>query len=177
MYNEELKMKFAEDGAENNRSFAMFVFSKTEKYEKKYKKDLCQMDEKELSVSLKDLSTIRSKSVGHYKKLLSDYAQWCIDNKVRNANDNLKRAEFSNVEKLKRCTLRSPAHLQRCLDAVYKSEEREGVENTVRCAYWMSYSGIMYDDLFLITSDCINLSDMTISYKGFTYPIFREAIP
>ena len=176
MYNEELKTKFAEEytGKQSTRMLCRKDFNRAQPFEEKCGKDLCQMNKDEVKAFADEMASLRS-SGKSTRTVLRAYAKWCIKNEIQGACDALFDIEFG-TGKYKERTVSSPAHLQKCLDEVFHPESEGTLDNTARCAFWLVYSGIRYNDIFSVKPENVDLSNMVFNFKGIQYPIYREAI-
>lgn len=178
MYNTELKEKFAKEYTDkiSMRDACLSVFNAFEKHEQKWEADLCTRDRETLEPILEEMLGLRAKSQQLRFVILQDYVRWCIKNEVPGACTGMLEVDVSDLSKMSRQTVKNPMHLQRYLNEICDAEIEDTADNTLRCFYWMAYSGMNEEDIFKITSANIDLTNMLITFNGEEYPIYREAI-
>lgn len=179
MYNTELKDRFTKQYTTKKsvREACLSVFEAVEKYERQWGADLCTQDVQSLEEMLNDLLGMRTSSKHLRLSILRDYVRWCISEGVPGATNGMLHARSDGIEKMKRQTVRNPRHLQLYLDSICDPEEMETVDNTIRCFYWLAYSGMDENDILKVTSLDVDLRHMEIQFGGESFPIYREALP
>ena len=177
MYNEELKTKFIKESitAEARARAAYALFNSTEPYEKEWGADICTRNKDELAPVLGELVGFRKNSQTLRLYILSNYAKWCIDNKVDGACDALMNPEVDNNAKFKRQMVANPIHLQRWLDVLYSKESLETVDCVHRCYCWLAYIGLREEEILDITSDDVDLIDRVVRFRGREYQFYNES--
>lgn len=177
MYNEEIKRKFICNHTSNivGREKYNRLFDISEQYEREYCKDLCQMNEDELSASFNKFCGLKTNSVYTMMVALNSYLNWCIDN-VEYSNKTIPKLHVDVVDKMRKMTVVNPMHMQRYLDSVFDREDELSISNVYRCYYWLGYSGCREEDAINIRSCDVDLSNMVIRIGDLEYPIYREGI-
>lgn len=180
MYNDYLKSRFLEETefTDAQRDFAKWLFQKSSKYEEDVKTDISQMNYEELIFVLRGFSCLRNHSNLYIIRTLKQYVAWCEANNVPGTKKCIYdiTTKSMGVSSLKSKTVASPAHLQRCLDIIFRPESDKSVDNTFRCACWLLYGGVLPEDLESITVNDVSLTHMIVKYKGYEVPIYREGI-
>lgn len=178
MYNEELKKKFVRDYTTKISSArnCEYTFNSTEKYELKFSKDVCQMNEEEISETIHGITGIRSSVSSVRVTILRAYSKWCVSNGVPGANELVFKVSIDDADKIREKMVVSPLGLNVFLNAVYEKEEEKTTDNAHRCFLWMAFAGMdVYDTISVKTTD-INFNTLSIDYNGCEYPIYRESI-
>lgn len=182
MYNAELKERFvsAYSKDESKRKSLYVMFEALGKCETKMEKDLCQMNEEELSQALPEVIGYRYKSKSTRSSSLRAYVRWCVDNHIDGATLAIMNVDFGSVglDKMRRQSVANPQHLQRYLDSIFEKESEETVDVVYRCYFWLAYMGVMREeDALSIDVSDVDFEDMAIHLNGRDYPFYREAIP
>lgn len=178
MYNETLKIKYIKEFTEqiSTRERLLVLFNSVESFEEKLGKDICEMSQEELAPIISSISALRGRTSGTRISSLKDYASWCLKNNVHGATDSLFHVETDKTAAMKTQTVKNPMHLQKYLDSICDPEDEETADNTVRCFYWLAYSGMDESDILKVTAMDVSLRKMVVQYNGEEYPIYRESI-
>ena len=179
MYNEQQKARFIKDytGSLNTANVAETIFNALERYEDSWNADLCTRSAEELQPVIDEIVGLRAQSKWMTLTILKEYVKWCMLMNIPGACDGMLHIEGAGLDKLKHQMVSSPLHLQRFLDEVFDVESEETIDNIYRCYFWMAYGGIDEEDTIQIKKSDVNFSQMIISYKSTSVPIYREAIP
>lgn len=179
MYNEEMKARFIRQytGSLNTANVATTIFNALEEHEKSWNADLCTRSSDELQPVIDEIAGLRSKSKWMALTILKEYVKWCIAMKVPGACDGMLQIQAVGLDKIRHQMVSCPLHLQRFLDEVFDRESEETIDNIYRCYFWMAYGGIDEEDTILIRNEEVDFSQMAISYKTTSVPIYREALP
>lgn len=179
MYNEELKNKFFESErlSESLKTKYKSIFNRTSKWECKYEKDLCLIDDiKLLQEIFNDISGVSYRTSYATKSTLKRYFEWCVESGVKGAVNLIGSIEIKNVDDFKNTMVQDPLHLQRFLNDIFDSEEENTIDNTYRCLFWLAYAGISSDDAVRIKTNDVDFVTMSVKYNNESYPIYKEGI-
>lgn len=179
MYNDDLKKRFIREYTKSisTAKVANTLFDATEKYERMYSRDICQMTIEEAQHVVDNVMGMRIKSHAMYLTILREYTKWCIVMRVDGACDSALKVHAVGLEKMRKYMVSSPMHLQKVLDEIFDKESDETIDVVYRVYFWLAYGGIKEDDIPKICRSNIDMTNMTISYGGVTTPIYRESIP
>lgn len=179
MYNEELKKEFITSYTDNIRTAESFVsaFNRSEKYEEELGMDISAMPKDELEAVLKEILGIRERSQIAKKSLYRMYIEWCIENNIPGARDDIFHIKTNSADKMRKIMIPNPRKLQYFLDSVCEPETEQTSDDIVRCGLWFAFSGIDTKDACNIEKKDIDFNNLVISYRGMYLPIYREAIP
>ena len=179
MYNEELKTKFIRDYTQsiNTANVAPTIFNSFSLDEEGWQADLCTKSAEELQPVIDRVMALRMRSQWVAMNILKEYVRWCIANKVSDACDGMLNITMVGLDKIRKQMVSSPLHLQRCLDEVFDPEQDGTIDNIYRCYYWMAYAGIKEEDTVLVKASDVSFSEQCISFKGTSYPLYRESLP
>lgn len=182
MYNEELKTKFLDEciTVEEIKSDLLSSFAKLEPEEVKKGKDFCTWTRSEIIPVFDKLTSARAS--GQQTKLfrLSSYTRWCIKNGVKDARKDILDLRTKDLvpTKIRTQMVANPRHLQRYLDCLFDSEDKETTDCTYRCFLWLAYVGIHSDEAAIkVKCDDVDLVKQIVTCEGKEYPIYKEAIP
>lgn len=179
MYNEEQKLSFIRQQTTSltTSRFCESVFKAVAPYEEKWEADICTRSSSELRPVVELFSGTREKS--GYRKIvvLKSYLKWCIMNGVPNAVNGLSDVKVAGLGKVRSMTVKSPAHLQKCLNDICDPESENTVDNIYRCYYWLAYGGIPEEELLSVKTSEVDFENMEVNHAGITIPIYHEAIP
>ena len=180
MYNQEIKEKYIKEEAKSHRgkTRSTIFFNAIEPYETKWNSDLCSMKVEQLSEVLQKTSgmsvTTRSSNYTRAKR----YIEWCIANNVPGACGailDVKRDDISQVENIRRRTVKNPFELNVFLNQLFDPDTEDTIDLTYRCYFWCAYAGIKQEDVMSIRTRNVDLIDGVIRYKGEEFPIYQEA--
>lgn len=179
MYNTELKTKFIRQYTQSigTAKNAESIFNAMQPYEEEWGADLCTRSTEELQSALDSILSLRGKSQTTPLVILREYAKWCIENHVPKAGDGALHVELAGGDKIRRQMVSGPVHLERCLNALFDSPDKETVDVVYRCYFWMAFAGLDEKDALLVKESDIDFGQMEIVYNGSHFPIYREALP
>ena len=180
MYNEELKQKFIDcyTGSESTKKLCRVVFNKVEHYEAEiWKADVCSVSIDKLKPMVENIVGLRYRSKWSTLVILKAYTKWCIGENVPYACDAMLKIDSTGVGNLKTRMVSFPLSLQNYLDEVCAPESLQATDNIYRCFYWMAYMGMPEDDIMNVKTSDVNFENLTITFNGKTYGIYKEALP
>ena len=174
MFNHELKERFIQEAnyTDARAKFARWLFDTTEKYEEQWGADICTQPIESVRPVVDSVLGIRHRSFASAIAYLYRYCEWCLANGVENATDALLQIRAPSNDKFKTQMISNPTHLQEYLNALFEPESHKRMDNTYRCYFWLAYSGMPEDDIFLVKSSDIDFLHMIVEY-----PIYEQAIP
>lgn len=178
MYNEELKRRFIQQYTTKEGTILMCesLFKEIEPHEQAWGMDICNRTQEEVAAVFNKTSGIREKYRLIKLNALRDYISWCVENDVPGANECSGMLVPDNTDVLKNKTFRNPLHLQKFLDVVFDDEEKNTVDNTYRCYFWLAYGGALEDDIFYVRESDVDFENMVVKCGGTEIPIYRESI-
>ncbi len=178
MYNIEQKEKFAKQYTmkQSIRDACYSTLNAFEPYEIQWGADLCTRDAKTLQPIIDEMLCLRAKSQQLRLTILQEYVKWCLKTGVPGACDGMLHVDAVSLEKMKRQTVKNPKHLQRYLDEICDSESEQTADNTLRCYYWLAYSGMKEEDIFSVKASDVDFEEMLVRFNGQDYPIYRESL-
>lgn len=180
MYNENLKFEFINskvNNSESHRNSLTSIFKKTGKIESKFEKDIYEMDEDEIAEVVRAFTSIRVVSRESRVSIIRDYILWCKEQGLNVSESALMfdaRKISSDARAYKNISVTGPEDLQAFLDAVFDKEDRETVDNTYRCMYWVAFAGCKEEEIDSINKSCVDLNDKSFTVNGNKYPIYKE---
>lgn len=179
MFNHELKERFIQEAnyTDARAKFARWLFDTTEKYEEQWGTDICTQPIESVRPVVDSVLGIRHRSFASAIAYLYRYCEWCLANGVENATDALLQIRAPSNDKFKTQMISNPTHLQEYLNALFEPESHKRIDNTYRCYFWLAYSGMPEDDIFLVKSSDIDFLHMIVKYNDNEYPIYEQAIP
>lgn len=101
MYNAKQKEQFLNSVAKEN-SYRSYVttFSKSERFEESFGKDVANMSLDEILILLDMISGKSAQSIANCRSLLSNYVDWCIRNgKSELSENNISKISYKSVDK------------------------------------------------------------------------------
>lgn len=176
MYNEAFKTNFIQqrNKSANDRTQCYRIFEKIEPFEEAWGADICTRSAEELKPVLELVCNAQSEWSRLY--ILKAYCKWCLNEiDYPNACDGIFHVKPSGLEETKKKMIANPLDLQRCLNAIFKPESDYTVDNVYRCFFWLAFSGLSEEDALDITTDEVNLTEMTIIHNGVEYELYRES--
>lgn len=178
MYNAELKGRFLNEmtASEDSRKSAELMFDSFGRVESRYNLDLYEMDQNQLEEALNETNAVRQASAVNRKEMMKKYLAWCAAQGICGENKYIDNIEADLSGNIRRYLVANPAHMQMILNQSFYPEDDDTIENTYRVYLWMAYSGMADADIFKLTADNINLSEMTVYLRNREYPIYRESI-
>ena len=178
MYNEEQKIAFIRQLTQslNTAEFCELVFKSFAPFEEAWGADLCTKSTEELAPVVEKICGARINSKYRRIVVLRAYVNWCIMNRVPGAVDGVSDLSVLGLDKIRETSVKSPAHLQQCLNEVFDPEDEHTVDNTYRCYYWLAYAGMPEDEILSVMADEVDFDLMEVRHAGYTVPIYREGI-
>lgn len=178
MYNHEQKSAFITQytAVQSVRRTCVSLFNAIAPYEESAGKDVCCMDVADLGVVVQQLVGLRSGTNWNIS-ILRRYLSWCVENQISGARYLIDQIKLVNVEHMMLRTVTGPRQLQIFLNALFKPESEQEIDNLYRAYFWLAYAGMPYDDYLSTTIDQVDLKSMSIEYKHRLLPIYREALP
>lgn len=179
MYNEELKTRFFESEklSESVQTKYRSIFKRTSKWENKYGKDLCLIDDVNILQEIfDDVSGISYRTSYTTKSTLKRYLDWCVGSKISGAVNIIDSIKIKNVDDFKNTMVQDPLHFQKFLNDIFDNEEKNTIENTYRCLYWLGFAGVKSIDTTEIKTDDVDFTTMSVKYKNESYPIYKEGV-
>ena len=178
MYNEGQKIAYIRQATQsiNTAEFCELLFKAFAPFEEAWGADLCTRTAEELQPVVEKLCGPRSTSEYRRLVVLRSYVNWCIANKIPGAIDGVSELNALGLKKIRETSVKSPAHLQRCLNQVFDPEDEHTVDNTYRCYYWLAYGGMPEEEILSVISSEVDFQNLEVRHAGFTIPIYREAL-
>lgn len=176
MYNNELKESFissVEVSSEVQR--AVVIFKASEKFETKYNVDLSCMNKEQLSETLKDLGGVSKRYNETLLFLIKRYFKWC-KNKGLETSDIEDWDFIVGENSVKKHLVANATHLDNVLNLFLDPEDKGTVDNVLRAALWLLYSGVRFSDLGEIKKDDVDFENMCIHYNEKELYIDRHSI-
>ena len=179
MFNEEIKRQFIDYYAKTDysKNKIWYMFKAFEPYERAWGTDLSEVSAEKLQTPVNNILGIRKVSKRTDIIVLQEYAKWCIKKGIKTATLNILSVDKEGLEKVKRQTVSSPLHLQKFMDDVFESENKETVDIVYRCYLWLAYGGMPENQTGFVKTTDINFNDLIISYDKYEIPIYQYAIP
>ena len=178
MYQPEQKKKFMEQYTQSPSVLhsCLMVFKACQPFEEQWGADLCTQSGPELQKMIDSIVGLREYGRKTRLSILREYVKWCQETGVEGACDGIFHVSVEGVGKMQEQTVRSPLHLQTCLDAVFDPESEKTVDATCRLYYWLAFSGLREEDIIRVRASDVNFKTMEILLDGENYPIYREAL-
>ena len=179
MYNEDLKLKFANTiDSLYTRELCLSTFKRVYKFENKCNKDIFEMAENEISEVLNHLVLVRGGTTNKSPQIniLENYVKWCIENNINNSNDNIFKVSIDSSDRIKEVMVKNPEQLDSILNAVFKPVNKNTIDNVYRCATWLLYCGIKKADLSNIKAEHIDVKNCRINYESEVYELYPQSI-
>lgn len=181
MYNEAQKARFIQDLTDSisSRRQAVAMFNQTAKAESALGRDVSSFSAAELQdVLTNEFGGFRKASVTRPLRLLRKYHDWCAANGVPDVSDAIVENDFElgQLDRIRRSTVKSPAHLALVLDRVFEPEENRTADNMLRGFLWTAFSGVPETVADRLTKDNFRFDDACIAVGDTEYPIYRESI-
>lgn len=179
MYNEEMKQCFIGDYTDSLKTAraAQRIFDMFAPYENAAGKDICTFSTEELQPIVDEVLAMRGSSKAMPITILRAYGRWCIAQSYGGACDSAYHVKLLGLKKVEQYMVASPLHLQKRLDTVFASEDKETVDNIYRVFFWLAFAGLSDTDALLVKKTDVDMSTLSINYQGQSYPLYRESIP
>ena len=113
----------------------------------------------------------RLENEGYIKR----YIKWCKEDGLPNVTDSVNYVKIDGEIGVRQRLVKSPLHLQVCLNRVFEKEEEDTIDILYRCFFWMAYAGISEADTLKIKISDVDLLNRKIVYNNIEYPIYDEA--
>lgn len=178
MFNQELKERFIREHTSSISvaNACMSLFNAIEKFEVGWEADICTRTAAEAQPVVDEIAGLRTGRKQLRVNILKDYVKWCITNNIPGACDGVLQTDTSGAENMRKKTVKSPLHLQMYLNALFEKESEETLDNIYRCFYWLAYAGMAEQDIFNVKVMDVDLSNLSVRFDGYEYPIYREAL-
>lgn len=180
MFNKELKERFLNDVFTNDNIKKNYIvlFNYTEPYESREGMDLNALP---VSVLQEIVDSLRGASVptrSNKVTAMKNYCEWCLKNGfVSELTWKRVNINYSNSTTLsKDIMVKSPMHLQKCMDNVFNSESDNTSHLIFRCYLWLAYSGVRESSINAITKDNIDLNNRKIIIDDMNFVIYEQSV-
>lgn len=179
MFNAEQKAYFIHEKVTNPRHIApcIHVFEKISPYEEAWNADYATVAYDKLVTAIESMVGLRSRGSMASIGILRAYVQWGIANGLPGFRPDILLIDTFGLTRMRIMTVRDPAHLQKCLDQMFESEDKQMVDNVYRCCYWLVYSGVPERYILAVKCNNVNLEQMTVTHSGVLYILYNECIP
>ena len=179
VYNEEQKLEFIREvlTSESSSSTALSLFRSIAPIEFERGADVSTFTGEELTKVLDTACGMRARSILPRKCMLQKYLRWCVEQGKPGAIDEMGSAVTLGTTPVLSGMMRNPAHLQRCLDAVFDPEQEETQDNIFRFFFWMAYGGMPEEKIIQMTKGNIRLEYMEAVSDGNVAEIYRPGLP
>lgn len=180
MYNESQKQLFLTDytDSQSRRNACISVFNLVEPFEDQLGADICTFDLESLkpavSACMKVSRQITAKS---RLNILRKYVAWCSKNGVKGVTDAI--FQYNNdppAEQMRRVTVVNPTELNRYLDSICRPSDVQSSDESLRCAVWLAFGGMMLPEIVKVSTDDVDLSRLSVTFNGVTYEVCREGM-
>ncbi len=177
IYNVEQKERFlaAEGLSETMERLFRNVFEYVAGFEESRGADICTWGADEAREILQSLAGFRSYSSANRAKLLKRYVQWCVDSGVEGATDTILAIHVDGKDRIRERLVSGPAHLQRCLDAVFSPELNRTTDNILRGYCWLAFIGLSEEQIAALEENQVDLNTGVITVARRAYEIPAEA--
>ena len=178
MYNEDLKMEFINSYTKSvtTKRACQSAFNQTQKFEEKLKKDLCEFSTDELKRVVDNTLGIDYVAKSSRVHIIHRYCDWAMTKGVAGANDPTVGLVVTSVKSYKARMVGSPSHLKSVLDKVFRADEDCTTDSVFRSIYWLAFSGVKKEQLFLLTADCIDFINQVITIDGDSFVLYKESV-
>lgn len=176
MYNEEQKMQFISSHSGNNTTAANLsrLFKALEQQEVKFGKDFCEFSEDEIQEAFGHVMAPGSDGQARTVRHLRAYVEWCKS--FREVSDSIFTMRFREIETIRKYYVSGPLHLQTCMNAFFRKEDENTIDNVYRTYLWLAFMGVREDDAIMVTSDCLDFSDQSLIFMDRRYTIYKESV-
>ena len=179
LYNEQQKLNFINEATsmDNSARTMMSVFYASAPFEEKWGADICTRTEEELAPVLDVICGISSNSRYARLSVLRQYAKWAVMCGIPGAKNEVGNIDRVGVTRVSETSIRSPEHLQYCLDLFFSPESEETTEDTFRCFFWLAYGGMPEDVIHTVTAEDVDFENMLVRKGDFVAVLYRQALP
>ena len=179
IYNEEQKMAFVREKLtepyEINR--ALSVFRAASAFEEKWGADLSTVPMVDLNQMINQTCGVRLNSKYTKVSMLREYMHWCVLRNIPGAHELGDVDYTGSAGNIKVQLVRSPAHLQQCMDQVFDPEEERTQDNNYRCFLWMAYGGMSEKTTYDLRVGDVSFEYMEASRDGEVAVLYRQGLP
>lgn len=176
MYNAEIKEVFLRDTTrtEASRNARVRTFNLFQKYEEDRGSDLCTFSAKEIQSILDGFSFgMRARSNDNNIITIRSYIKWCLSRKIDGASSDGLNITNSNIEKIRRHTVKNPLHLKKFLDDVF-TEQDGTIFDPIKGFFWVAFGGCKEEDTMYLTKNDVDLRNGIINGKSWQSIIYKE---
>ncbi len=179
VYNEPQKLAFIQETitSENLAASAVTLFRGTAQYEFRKGADISTFHAEELTEVLDNVCGMRIRSRYTKKNILQKYLAWCVDTGKPGAVNEIGLVVEVGDAQIRSKLVRSPAHLQVCLDRVFEPVENETQENTFRFFFWMAYGGMPEEQITKLTADDVHFEYLEVVRGDDVAVLYRQGVP
>lgn len=179
LYNREIKEAFInEQKNEKLKKYTCRIFEATHRFEELSGKDLYSMTESTAKECLYDTLGYNLDILYFSLNMIKEYYIWAEEK----GYTPIKCFELKNyvIDTRKSFTslyFKNPKHLQSVMDEIFYAESENSLDVVFRSYFWLLYSGLEDKEAKDLKVSDINFNNLTITYNGRTYDIYKEAIP
>lgn len=179
LYNEDQKMDFINDSTAsiNSAKTSMSVFYSSAPYEEAKGSDICTWTQEEIAPVLDEICGITNSSRFSRISVLRQYAKWAVMKGIPGAKNEVGRMEEIGVKRVEDASIRSPEHLQHCLDLFFNPESEETTEDVYRCFFWLAYGGMPEEVIHTVTAQDVDFENMLVRKGDDVAVLYRQALP
>lgn len=163
MYNERLKMDFLIENGKASSPHLQSNFDVAEKFESKYKTDICCFTKKMLEELFSQRYGI-SRRKREVLQLFIQYHDYCRDRGIR-VCDDIYDFDVDYISSTRRSMVANPLHLERLLDNCLRPVSECGTDNIVRCYFELAYLGFTKEESASIADTDVDFDSMMITFK------------
>ena len=178
MFSELRKRAFIKECAKSIKTKEAYeaLFGRSEPFERKFDKDLCQFSVDELQKMCDSIFDVRVNTRQNYIYKLNIYLNWAVDNVIYGAVNNLSEIVFDHTLIVKGRMVGNPTQLALLLDKVFRKVDDYTIETIYRSVYWLAFCGVDIDAIRSLTTDNIDLQDMKIHFNGKSVRLCADAV-
>lgn len=178
VYHDDWKKEFLEETSNSTTTIGarMTLFRKIAPYEFEKDADISSFSAEEISKILGEVCGIRSNSRLSQKNILVGYIRWCVAKGKPGAVDHTAGITVDGEERFRDAMIRSPEHLQQCLNMVFDPEEDETTDIVYRCFFWMAYGGMSEENIHRLTSKDVHLEYMEAVKDDEIAVLYRQSL-
>lgn len=152
------------------------VFNKTEKYEKKFDKDVCQFSASELQEMIDNMFDVRMNTKKNYIYKLNSYLDWAVSCGIFMAENKLKDIHIDFTTSVKSRMVGNPTQLALILNKSFRPTTDYSMDTIYHAVYWLAFCGVDIDAIRSLTTDNIDLQDMKINFSGKSVRLCADAV-
>lgn len=176
MYNAEIKGMFLRDTTrtEASRNARIRTFNLFQKYEEEKGSDLYTFSAKEIQHVLDgSFSGMRARSNNNDIITIRSYIKWCLSRKFDGVSADGLSITNSNIEKIRRHTVKNPIHLKKFLDDVF-TEQDGTIFDPIKGFFWAAFGGCKEEDTMHLTKNDVDLRNGIINGRSWQSIIYKE---